>query len=366
MTTRILITSILFVSMFILCTECCRKVKKQPRVLLLDNCNASFLEPNIKIHLASPITTLYIPIFYSVVFFLGLPANGVAIWVFVFKTKKMPSTLLLINLAAADLVFMMALPFKIIYHFFGNNWIFGEIFCRITTSGFYGNMYCSVFFLMAISIDRYIALVHPFSCKALRGWMTSIIVCTVTWLIVASGSFIFAFFPQTKTFTDPNITTCHDIWAMCSGYEWYNYYFLGLFGIGFTTPLLIILFCYIRVIMVLIRSKDSHRNVIRVIFLVLFTFIVCFTPSNILLLLHYLEYEWECHNQLYLWYTLALSLTSLNSCINPFIYFYMSQDFRSAVKNALCGLKEGNSESSRTTKRSKIANSSENEHKPSE
>ncbi|XP_063301491.1 proteinase-activated receptor 3-like [Pelobates fuscus] len=354
---KTLITLFFILSAFILSTEGCNKREnrtKQGRVFIPKDakCNASILELDIQKQLKSPITTLVLPIIYSVVFIVGLPANVIALWVLAFKIKKIPSTLLLLNLAASDLLFIVALPFKIMYHFFGNNWIFGEIMCRTVISAFYGNMYCSIYFLMAISIDRYIALVHPFSCKGLRGWRASIIICTAVWLIVVPGSSIFLLVPQTKCFEELDITTCHDIWATCSGYEWYNYYFLGLFTMGFAIPLIVVLFCYIPVVVVLIKKRDSYRSVVRVILLVLLTFIVLFTPSNILLILHYLEKDWERHNQLYMWYILALSLTSFNSCIDPFIYFYVSHDFREVVKKALSVGKEENSESSKSTKRS--------------
>ncbi|XP_018410373.1 PREDICTED: proteinase-activated receptor 3-like [Nanorana parkeri] len=324
------------------------------RVLLLDNCNSSVLDANIKYHLTSSVTVLVVPTFYAIVFLLGLPANGIAFWVLLFKSKKMPSTLLLINLAAADLFFLLALPFKIVYHFLGNNWIFGETMCQLVTAVFYGNMYCSVFFLMAISIDRYFALVHPFLARSLRGWRSFASVATGIWLVVIAGVSIFFLVPQIKTFTDPNMTTCHDVWAVCYGYEWYTTYFLVLFIVGYAIPLIIIFICYVSIWFTLSRNRGSHSQVMRLIILVVFMFIICFTPSNILLIFHYLETQWDCHNQLYIWYMVAFCLTSFNSCIDPFIYYYMSEDCRQMVKDTLGWSSSGDKESVDCTKRTKL------------
>ncbi|XP_053320879.1 proteinase-activated receptor 4-like [Spea bombifrons] len=356
MTQKILIVAVSILCASSVSAAACLKGNSKGRVFTQrrDNCNSSILEIEIQEHLKSWITTLLIPAFYAMVLSFGLPANGLALWVFVFKIKKMPSTLLLLNLAVADMLFMMVLPFKIIYHFSGNNWIFGETLCKIVTSVFYGNMYCSVFFLMAISIDRYLALVHPFSSKSLRGWKASITISVGIWLVVASGTSIFLIVPQTKKIHQPSITTCHEILATCVGYEWYKQYFLGLFIVGFAIPLLVILFCYLPVLVVLTRMKEAHRNVKLLIFLVLLTFIVFFTPSNILNLFHYTEKDWECETRLYMWYLVALAMTSVNSCIDPFLYYYTSQNFSKVVKQSLFG------ENSTSLKSTKLAVSSDN------
>ncbi|KAM9311525.1 proteinase-activated receptor 3-like [Gastrophryne carolinensis] len=320
-----------------------------------DNCNSSILDKDIKHHLTSPLSIFVVPALYSVVFLLGLPANGIALWVLIFKAKKMPSTLLLMNLAAADVLFMLALPFKISYHFLGNNWVFGESMCRMVTAMLYGNMYCSVFFLMAISVDRYFALVHPFFARSFRNWKSFTSVSVGIWLVVLAGVSAFLVVPQSKTFSEPNITTCHEVWATCYGYEWYTNYIIGLFAVGYAIPLVVILICYVSIMVSLARNKDSHHQVIRLILLVLLMFILCFTPSNILLILHYLATDWDCHNQLYMWYLVALSLTSFNSCIDPFIYYYMSEDFRDLVKVTIPWASKEHSESIESTKKTKLS-----------
>ncbi|KAM3924876.1 proteinase-activated receptor 4-like [Leptodactylus fuscus] len=323
------------------------------------NCTNSILDRDVQEHLGSTITTRAVPALYTVVFLLGLPANGLALWVLLFRTKKMPSTMLLVNLVAADLLFMLALPFKITYHFMENNWIFGEALCRIITAVFYLNMYCSVLFLTAISIDRYIGLVHPFHAKGLRDWRRSTCASVGIWLVAIAAATVFCLVPQTKCFQKPFRITCHEIWASCGGYDWYTGYFLGLSTVGFAIPSVAIVFCYVFILVSFAKKKNSYRRLIGLISLVLLTFVLCFTPSNVLLFLHYLETSWERHNQLYLWYMVALSLTSLNSCIDPFIYCYASNDFWTALKGTLCITKEGSGMSSQGTKRSKLTSSSE-------
>ncbi|XP_056373054.1 proteinase-activated receptor 3-like [Hyla sarda] len=361
MSLRVLYMAVLLSSLLSIVKTACPKAPSKGRVLRPSNCNSSIPDCEIREHLESTITTRVVPSLYTVVFFLGLPANGIALWVLIFKAKKMPSTVLLINLAIADLLFMLALPFKITYHFMENNWIFGEPLCRIVTAMFYGNMYCSVLFLMAISIDRYIGLVHPFCAKTLHNLKHSTCGSVTIWLVAIASVSAFILVPQTKRYDDPNIVTCHEIWVICSGYDWYTQYFFGLFIGGFVVPSVVILFCYVLILVTMARKRGSYRRVIGLISLVLVMFIVCFTPSNILLVLHYLETNWKSHNQLYLWYVLALALTSLSSCIDPFIYCFVSKDFWTLVKDTLCINWKGYSVSSESTKRSKLTSSSDKE-----
>ncbi|XP_073505384.1 proteinase-activated receptor 4-like [Phyllobates terribilis] len=361
MSARLLYIALILFYFLSIVKASCPKVSGKTRSLIIRNCTSSILDNEIQEQLNSIITTRVVPTIYTVVFFLGLPANGIALWVLTFRAKKIPSTMLLINLAVADLLFMLALPFKITYYFMENNWIFGETLCRIVTAVFYGNMYCSVLFLMAISIDRYIGLVHPFRSKSLRDWRCSTSASIGIWLVAIAAVSVFAFVPQTKCFDKPHRITCNDVWASCSGYEWYRLYFLGLFVVGFAIPSVVTLLCYALVLVSLAKKKESYKRAIGLISLVLIMFIFCFTPSNILLVFHYLAKNWEYHNQLYLWYVLALALTSLNSCIDPFIYYYVSNDFWTMVKDILCGNRKGDIISSESTKKSKLTSSSEKE-----
>ncbi|XP_036418988.1 proteinase-activated receptor 2-like, partial [Colossoma macropomum] len=99
-----------------------------------------------------------------IVFIVGLTTNAMAIWVFLFGMKKKhPASILMANLALADLLFIVWLPLKITYHFNGNDWTFGEPLCKVLVGFFYGNMYCSTIFIACISVQRYWTVVHQLS-----------------------------------------------------------------------------------------------------------------------------------------------------------------------------------------------------------
>ncbi|KAM3848401.1 proteinase-activated receptor 2 isoform 2-T2 [Vipera latastei] len=112
--------------------------------------------------LTGKLTTIFLPVIYIIVFIIGLPSNALALWVFFFRTKKKhPAVIYMANLALADLLFVIWFPLKIAYHINGNNWIYGEVLCKIVVVFFYGNMYCSILFMTCLSVQRYWVIANP-------------------------------------------------------------------------------------------------------------------------------------------------------------------------------------------------------------
>ncbi|XP_051894246.1 proteinase-activated receptor 3-like [Pristis pectinata] len=282
-------------------------------------------------YLTSSITTVMIPVISSIVLIIGLPANGLALLVLATKVQRMPSTIFLMNLATADLLLILVLPFKIHYHFQGNNWLFGEALCRMITAFFYGNMYCSILLLTFISIDRYFALVHPLLAKRFRDNSFAVGACSMIWALVAFSMLPFFLQRQVYPIQDLNITTCHDALpgSMNSGY--FFYYFVCLVVFEFVIPCLVTVFCYVSVIKTLIISDRKYVKAARAIILALIIYVVCFTPSKIMLLIHHSEYHLIHSSGLYLYYMIFLEFSTLNNCIDPFIFYYFSDEFRNKV-----------------------------------
>ncbi|XP_026869977.2 proteinase-activated receptor 4 [Electrophorus electricus] len=278
-------------------------------------------------------TTLLAPALYLTALVLGFPANLLALWVLLFRTKKLPSTILLLNLTCCDLMLLLVLPFRIVYHFRGNNWTFGEPFCRLVVALFYGNMYGSVVCLALISIDRYMALVHPFGSKTLRGRRTALGLSLVVWMVVVAAMAPLLASRQTYPLKQPSITTCHDALPKHEQETYFLPYFATLFFVCFLLPLLLVLFCYGAVLRTLVAAGSRYCHAVKVTVLVVVVFVVCLLPSNVLLLLHYLEFSsrWgdsKDTRNLYVPYVISLALGTFNSCLDPFIFYYVSEDFR--------------------------------------
>ncbi|XP_031696484.1 proteinase-activated receptor 2, partial [Anarrhichthys ocellatus] len=292
--------------------------------------------------LSSHLTTVFLPIVYIIVFVVGLPTNAIAIWVFVFRTKKKhPSSIYMANLALADLLFVIWVPLKIAYHFNGNNWTYGHGLCKVLVVFFYGNMYCSITFIACISVQRYRAVVNPLS-RPRRANAVAVGVSITVWAVVWLLTVPLYLYDQEVRVTNLNISTCHDV-TKPSQKEMAAGYFLTMGTLGFIAPTFVCIISYVLMLKALRNNMadpaiaKKRRKAMVFIVTVLVMFLVCFTPSNIMLLVHYTLLLGEAHNNLYGFYISTLCLASLNSCLDPFIYYFISEDFRNHVKNTfLC------------------------------
>ncbi|CDQ73183.1 unnamed protein product [Oncorhynchus mykiss] len=100
-------------------------------------------------------------VLYLAVCIVGLVGNTLVI-VAILKLDKMASatTVYIFNLALADGLFMVGLPFIAIQNF-QNHWAFGDLACKLVMVLDGINQFTSVFCLTVMSIDRYMALVDP-------------------------------------------------------------------------------------------------------------------------------------------------------------------------------------------------------------
>ncbi|XP_036383167.1 proteinase-activated receptor 2-like [Megalops cyprinoides] len=314
--------------------------------------------------LKSGLTTVFLPIVYIVVVVVGLPANAMAIWVFLFRTKKKhPAAIYMANLAISDLLFVVWIPLKIAYHFNGNNWIFGEGLCKVLVGFFYGNMYCSILFIACLSVQRYWVIAHPLS-QQRKNNLIATGVSIAIWVFIWLSTTPLYLYDQTAKIGNLGITTCHDVNIITDPndpfpdvkYPFFYFIFMAVFA--FLVPSLVIIVAYICLLRTLGDSISDNgvgqkrRKAILLIVTVLVTFLVCFVPSNVMLIVHYALVKQGIANNGYSFYITTLCLASLNSCLDPFIYYYVSEDFRDNVKNTLL------CRSNRTVERMRVSFSS--------
>ncbi|KAK2818668.1 hypothetical protein Q5P01_024229 [Channa striata] len=325
------------------CLHTCLLLQKDERGLTgTETDQGVWLSPHALDILTSRLTTVFLPVIYIIVIVVALPTNAMAIWVFLFRTKKKhPSSIFMANLALADLLFVIWLPLKIAYHFNGNNWIYGEGLCKVLVAFFYGNMYCSIFFITCISVQRYWAVVYPLS-KPEKGNCKAVAVAIAVWVLVWLLTIPLYLYDQVVPVANLQVLTCHDV-TRPSQKKVAAGYFLTMGTLGFIIPTVVCTTSYVLKLKALRNSTadagitKKRRKAVVLIVTVLAMFLVCFAPSNIMLLVHYILLLKGVANNLYGFYITTLCLASLNSCVDPFVYYFISEDFREQVKNTfLC------------------------------
>lgn len=282
-----------------------------------------------KAFLQGRLATLFVPTFYTLVFVVSVPLNLVAVVMFVrYINPRKPAVIYMLNLSCADLFFGLLLPLKISYHYHGNNWIYGEWMCRGATAAFYCNMYCSVLLISSIGLDRFLAVVYPIDSLTWRSPKSASLVCSAIWLLALVGVAPLFFSTQTIHLPELGITTCHDVQDVGELQTYYLYFFPIYASVFFFLPLVLTVAFYVRIVQALTaanvdnRSKKTRAVVMTVLVLVMF--VVCFTPTNVLLMVHYVRLAHGSSDSSYQAYLLSLCVGSLSCCIDPLLYYFGS------------------------------------------
>ncbi|XP_029936806.1 P2Y purinoceptor 8 [Myripristis murdjan] len=281
--------------------------------------------------------SITICIIYTIITTVNLAGNGISMWLLIFRTSpKTPSIIFMINLTLTDLILGAALPFQINYLVQGYNWNMGPSMCRFLTIVFFSNMYCSILTMTAISVDRYLGIIRPLRFRQMReSKFMAVIVCLLMWGLVLLV--LHPLMTTDLTFYVPElqITTCFDMLRrdMLPSITAWAAFLFAMFVILFLFPFCITTFCYISVIRRLTRdSKTAQKGrAVRLAFTVLLVFTLCFAPNNILLITHTVQRLFYGRS-LYLAYKLSLSFSCVNSCLDPFIYYFASKEFREKLR----------------------------------
>ncbi|XP_076594312.1 G-protein coupled receptor 20-like [Chaetodon auriga] len=249
----------------------------------------------------------------SLIFLVGMVLNTVALYVFCFRTKqKTTSVTYTINLAVTDLLVNLSLPTRILLYYSGGTCLtcsYLHIF------SYFVNMYCSILFLTCICVDRYLAIVQV---EASRRWRNSSVakcVCVSVWLfaIVVTYSFL------SSAFQHPALSKL-----------------LFLTITEFFLPLIIIVVFTLRIMWALIdrrlmqQSRERRRRAVQLLSTVLIIFTVCFTPFHIRQVVVYFYPDMPHHLVVY---HLTVTLSSLNSCMDPVVYCFVTNNFQATMRN---------------------------------
>ncbi|KAA0719805.1 Proteinase-activated receptor 1 [Triplophysa tibetana] len=316
------------------------------------NCNrtkAYSISDDAVLFLKGPLVTRVMPSFYILIFIIGLPLNALALLTFTCKIKeKKPAVIFMSNLACVDLLFTLLLPLKIHYHLNGSHWVFGEAACRVLTSAFYCYMYCSILLMMCIGMDRLVAVVFPVTSLTWRKKSYSVYACALVWVLALVGTV--PLLSVTQTFNIKHLgVTCHDaLLYENTADQTYVFQFSILTCVYYFLPLVVTLACYSTIIRVLSAKSgrlatsssstiNKRRRAVIMIIAVLTEFLVCFAPTNGILLYHCVLLATGGvggeGNTSYMTYMLALCAGSSSVFLDPLLYYYGSSQCRQKINS---------------------------------
>lgn len=250
----------------------------------------------------------------TLMFVVGVVLNSLALYIFCLPSQISSAPVVYtINLAVADLLVALSLPARIaLYHSGG-----GCLACSyVHTFSYFVNMYCSILFLTSICVDRYLAIVQV---EASRKWRNPNVakgVCIFIWLfaIVVTYSFL---------------TTAFRHAGCCVS----KLFVLTVFE--FFLPLVVIVVFTVRIMCALSnsslmqQSRERRVRAVQLLTTVLVIFTICFTPFHVRQVLVYFYPDMPHH---VIVYHVTVTLSSLNSCMDPIVYCFVTNNFQSSMR----------------------------------
>ncbi|XP_069568160.1 probable G-protein coupled receptor 34b [Brachyistius frenatus] len=278
-------------------------------------------------------------VLYSIIFVLGLAGNLVSLWVFFcVHSKKNSVRVFLINVAFADLLLVVCLPFRILYHSRGNIWTLDPTLCRLVGHLFYMNMYISITLLGLISVDRYMKLHRSAGMQyRLRSTRWSTTLCAVIWILASALTVVLL---MSKNHSQ--LDRCFH-YKLLHNAKWKAY--INIFVlVGFWLVFVSLMVSYGMIALKLLRTSQEkpdlpnaarYTRTARKSFFVLFLFTVCFVPYHMVRVFYI---KTQITDTSCFWRgvadqanEVALLFSALNSSLDPILYFLLSSTVRKEV-----------------------------------
>ncbi|XP_040284031.1 P2Y purinoceptor 12 [Bufo bufo] len=308
----------------------------------------TFKQPNISLHVNnvtcsrdSRINQVVFPVAYSILFIAGSIMNGLAIIVFFQLPSKSNFIIFLKNSVISDTLMIMTFPFKILGDAKLGFWHLKGFTCRFTSVVFYFTMYISIIFLGLITIDRYKKTVKPFDQSCTKNLLSAKILSASIWIIMFLLSLPNMILTN-KTLTPKSVRSCANLKSEF-GLVWHeivSYTCQIIFWVTFA----IIAVCYILITKKLFQSykrtrreqTQSRKRVNVKVFIIIGVFFICFVPYHFARIPYTLSqtrdvFRCSAHYTLYYVKESTLFLSSLNACLDPFIYFFLCRSFRNSL-----------------------------------
>lgn len=234
----------------------------------------------------------------------------------------------LVNLAVADLIFCLTRALSLGKKLFFDHWPYGVFLCKFNGFFKYANMFCSVFLLAVISLDRVLCIWQPYLIKRRRTLLAARAVALAVWaaaLILSSPYFVYRRVSVTKN----NLSKCAvgvDDGHSASKMALYANRFLC----GFLLPFAVILVCYILAGVGLRRTRLSGKSrPLRILASLVAAFFLCWAPYHCLQMVKMVN---DKHAAVTILSPVASAVAYFNSCINPLLYFCMGLQVRGRLR----------------------------------
>ncbi len=298
--------------------------------------------------LATISSSIQIEVAYAIIGCIGVVGNFLVAFVLfsVPSLRKKLTNVFIINQSVIDLLVSI---FLIATYNVDSNvpWddFRGELLCKLwqTKLFLWGLLVSSTFNLVALTVERWLEVVHPIWHKVSFSRNKAIVGIVFIWIFGPAWNVSYM------------IVTSIVVDGQCAIYSnWPSPIFRKTFGVimvflQFLIPLCILVFCYTAIALALHRrikddvlrtkqGKESNfsrgrRNTIKTLALVALCFVLCWSWNQIYFLMMNLGFPEDYESNFYHFTVIAVFL---NSCVNPIIYSLKYEPFKKAARGLFC------------------------------
>ena len=269
-----------------------------------------------------------LPPLYSLVFIFGFVGNLLVVLILInCKKLKSMTDIYLLNLAISDLLFLLTMPFWA--HYAADQWVFGNAMCKFFTGLYHIGYFGGIFFIILLTIDRYLAIVHAVFALKARTVTFGVVTSGVTWVVTVFASLPGIIF--IKSLEEHSGYACAPYFPL----GWKNFHTVMRSILGLVLPLLVMIVCYSGIIKTLLRCRNEKKKhkAVRLIFVIMIVYFLFWAPYNIVLLLSTFQEFFglstcKSSSQLDQAMQVTETLGMTHCCINPIIYAFVGEKFR--------------------------------------
>ncbi|XP_041824679.1 type-1A angiotensin II receptor [Melanotaenia boesemani] len=286
-----------------------------------------------------------VPIVYGCNFVIGIIGNSMVVAViYCYMKLKTVANIFVLNLAISDLTFLITLPMWATFTATGYYWPFGGFLCKTSAGLVIFNLYTSIFFLTALSIDRYLAIVHPVRSRRFRTVLYARITCVLIWLFAFMLSVPTALTRDVHNIENSKITVCGILHPTTENVKKLKDLLLAISLmkslLGFLAPFVIIITCYCLIGRALLRAQHIQKSsrsrddeVLRMLAAAVLAFFLCWVPHQVFHLMQVLTQLILVENCTILEIIdtampFTICIAYFNSCVNPIVYGFVGHNFR--------------------------------------
>ena len=184
---------------------------------------------------------------YSAITVLSVGGNITVIYVILgYQRMRTVTNYFIVNLACGDMLMaILCIPFTFVANVLVHYWPFGAIMCPLVLFAQGVAVLLSAFTLVAISVDRYIAVIKP-----LRPRMTTkqaFLIIVGIWFLALSASAPTAIKASLLPINNTDKFECREVWPHSNGYI----YSLVILVLQYFLPLFVLMFTYSRIAIVI-------------------------------------------------------------------------------------------------------------------